>query len=548
MIILDWLNNLLQLVAFAAAFGLVCIVLWTPTATTEAQAVAPGRTTISLARAQRLLLAAFGTLMSVAVFLFSTHQAFVLERTILAFALVALLTFVVVLLAVLLGDVSVTGLRYTVLGTGAALVSALWAVWSGAAFTIMAGTIQALTLIGWLALTALLLSFANALRLLYTDDAPFTQILRIPLLLLAIALCSVTLRTALPLNIDSVLTALGLLLLSYGVLRVEFIEPLQTLQRQTHSYEADLHRNTQALQAEQARVQDLDKQLDDAQAHKQQFLNNMSHELRTPLNAIIGYSDLLLHNTYGGLTEKQHDRLLRIRHNSHYLVTLVSNVLDLQQADAATLKLDVCEFQLVDDALRPLLEDYQARCASKGLQLHVKHPSHIPQLRGDPQRISQIFDQLLDNAVKFTEAGHIRVTVDYLQVVAGVLNTTANDAEASQHSQPALAEALEDDLPESSWLRDGRWVLVRVNDTGIGMSSYELQRVFQRFHQHNPSATRKHAGVGLGLALAQHLVDLHDGVIWAQSTPSTGSTFSVALPVLPIFEPGTIREFALIEQ
>ncbi len=228
---------------------------------------------------------------------------------------------------------------------------------------------------------------------------------------------------------------------------------------------------------------------------KSEFLAKVSHELRTPMNAIIGFSETLLSGLYGPLTEKQIDRLETVRRNAYHLLELIDNLLDLSKIEAGRLEMTL-ETVYIQQEIEGLVSRHKAKADAKGLMLYLELAGRLPAVRGDTVRVRQVLDTLMDNAIKFTEVGHITVR-------AGTL------------------------------LHDGRaWVRCAVQDTGIGIAPQHHDLIFDEFRQVDGSPTREYGGSGLGLAIARKLIDMMGGKIWVESAgvPGQGSTFTFELP------------------
>jgi PAS domain S-box-containing protein len=226
---------------------------------------------------------------------------------------------------------------------------------------------------------------------------------------------------------------------------------------------------------------------------KSVFLANMSHEIRTPLTSVLAASELLADS---GLDTQQR-RLTDMMHRSGgRLLRLVDEILDLSRVESGLVGLDRRDFDprvVIDDVVAAARKAADA----KGLDFEATvDPGLPPSVYGDSVRVAQVLTNLLDNAVKFTDAGFVRISV---------------------RSEPRGVRAVD--------------LRVAVADSGIGMSGDEMDRVFESFRQADPSITRKYGGTGLGLAIAKQLVELMDGSIGVASTPGEGTTFTVRLPL-----------------
>jgi PAS domain S-box-containing protein len=229
-------------------------------------------------------------------------------------------------------------------------------------------------------------------------------------------------------------------------------------------------------------------ELERANRMKDEFLATLSHELRTPLNAMLGYTRVLKERA----TDEQMQRAAEvIERNSQTLAQMVSDILDVSAVAAGKIRLEieVCDLLDVVDAAIAVV---QTAADAKGVTLVREVPSEPVELQADPRRLQQVFWNLLSNAVKFTPGGGtvtIRVAVKAANVV------------------------------------------VTVTDTGIGIEPTFLPLVFKRFSQANERATRESGGIGLGLALVRHFLELHGGTVRAQSEGlDRGATFEVILP------------------
>ncbi|MGB0127574.1 MAG: response regulator, partial [Rhodocyclaceae bacterium] len=214
------------------------------------------------------------------------------------------------------------------------------------------------------------------------------------------------------------------------------------------------------------------------------------HEIRTPMNAIIGLTHLL-HK--GDLSDGQRDRLEKIRAAADHLLSVINDILDISKIEAGRLALEETPFTLAElvENIRGLVAD---RMRAKGLRFEIEVAGLPPILLGDRTRISQALLNYLSNAVKFTETGSVTLR-------GNVVEDRARD------------------------------MLVRfeVQDTGIGIPSEVLERLFVAFEQADTSTTRRYGGTGLGLAINRHLARMMGGDVAAESRPGVGSTFSISM-------------------
>ena len=220
---------------------------------------------------------------------------------------------------------------------------------------------------------------------------------------------------------------------------------------------------------------------------KSEFLANMSHEIRTPMNAIIGMTHLVKQTE---LTPRQRDYVGKIQSSSQHLLRLINSILDFSDMEGGTLDVEHVAFR-VDDLRQNVITMAGDKAAAKGLGLAFDVADDVPdELVGDPVRLGQILGVYIDNAVKFTEHGQIRVRL------------------------------LVSETHEDSVLLRGE-----VTDTGIGLLPEQVVRLFRSFEQADASTTRKHGGTGLGLSIAKKLAELMGGEVGVHSTPGAGSTF-----------------------
>lgn len=256
---------------------------------------------------------------------------------------------------------------------------------------------------------------------------------------------------------------------------------------------------------------DLYQQALEANRLKSEFLANVSHELRTPLNAIIGYSELLLTGIYGEMNDKQIDRLERVYDGGKHLLALINDILDLSKIEAGRMDLELMPLS-VQQLIAESTIEAREHANLKGLQFTIDVTDTMPMIHLDPNRMRQVINNLVGNAIKFTQEGSVVVMSNIVRIENGA-------------SQPKVYP------PPSIVLDDGRYIQIAVEDTGIGIDPDDHQIIFEAFRQVDGSAVREYEGTGLGLAITRRLVELHDGRIWVESTPNVGSIFRVMIPV-----------------
>jgi signal transduction histidine kinase/DNA-binding response OmpR family regulator len=234
---------------------------------------------------------------------------------------------------------------------------------------------------------------------------------------------------------------------------------------------------------------------EDANRAKSAFLATVSHEIRTPMNGVLGMMEVLERQ---GLSEEQRQSVSLMRDSATSLLRIIDDILDFSKIEAGRLDLEAIPFA-PRDLIGGIVDTLSVRAEAKRLVLigHVADP--VPErLVGDPTRIRQILFNLVGNALKFTERGFVRVSVDAKQLPGGATE-----------------------------------LVLAVEDSGIGMSSEALGRLFVPFAQADSSTTRRFGGSGLGLSIVKRLAELMDGDVKVDSTPGRGSTFTVTLRLAP---------------
>ena len=283
----------------------------------------------------------------------------------------------------------------------------------------------------------------------------------------------------------------------------ETVEALQTAVKALEAEIAERKRVEAALEEERAllarRIEERTADLSAANAElarasrlKDEFLANMSHELRTPLNAILGMSESLLEEIFGPLNERQTKYLRSIEESGRHLLDLINDILDVSKIEAGKLELNMSAVS-VESICQSSLKFIRQSAQRKRLRVSACFDSAVDLFQADERRLKQILVNLLNNAVKFTNAGGaigLEVTSDMERQV----------------------------------------VHFTIWDTGIGFSEEQMARLFKPFVQLDSSLSRQYTGTGLGLALVHRLVDLHNGSVSVESQVGEGSRFTVSLP------------------
>jgi signal transduction histidine kinase len=216
----------------------------------------------------------------------------------------------------------------------------------------------------------------------------------------------------------------------------------------------------------------------------------MSHELRTPLNTIMGYTELTLNHHYGAIPEKARDRLERVQHSSAHLLELINAVLDISRIEAGRFELSIAQYSMLS-LVENVVIALENQAEAKQLKLTAELAADLPIGQGDERRLTQVFFNLVGNAITYTETGNICIEVTVSE----------------------------------------EYFTVTVTDTGPGIAPADQQRIFESFEQAHASENHVQSGTGLGLAICKSIIEMHGGRIGVRSHLGEGSAFWCTYPV-----------------
>jgi GAF domain-containing protein len=259
---------------------------------------------------------------------------------------------------------------------------------------------------------------------------------------------------------------------------------------------------------EEARLREA--QLKHANKIKDEFLSIMSHELRTPLNVVIGYAGLIREGMLGPTNAEQTNALDKLVSRTSDLLSMITSMLHAASIEANEVRLECIQVDMLD-----LLDEcklYYAEPLSKPVVIEWDFPADLPVVVTDPEKLRCILQNLIGNAIKFTEKGHISVS--------------ARVAQESQDYHPASQDC---------------WVEYTVADTGVGIEADKLSVIFEKFRQADSSETRQYGGVGLGLYIAKKFTELLGGKIFVETEVGRGTTFTLRLPFNRTFVAASVR-------
>lgn len=267
-------------------------------------------------------------------------------------------------------------------------------------------------------------------------------------------------------------------------------QELQTQQEELQAQAEELGKQSEEMQAQNVELQQQRLAVEAASRLKSQFLSNMSHELRTPLNSVMALSRVLMLQAKTKLSDEEVGYLAIIQRNGKNLLTLINDILDLSRIEAGRMDIKP-RFFSPGQTLENIVESIEPLAVEKQIKICRDIPATLMPLESDEIRVTQILQNLIANAVKFTESGNVTITAK----------------------------------------SDQKKIFIQVADTGIGIAGTDLPHVFDEFRQVDGSSSRRHEGTGLGLAIAHKAAGMLGGELSVKSTLGVGSTFTLILPL-----------------
>lgn len=304
-------------------------------------------------------------------------------------------------------------------------------------------------------------------------------------------------------DLDNIRNAMNLGAFDFITKPINFSDLEKTIEKTLVEVEV-IRKGMQAREQLQKAIHDKEiaeierQKAEEAKKHERQFLANMSHEIRTPMNAIIGMTKLLMNIS----TEYRQLKYIKgIKDSAENLLAIINDILDLSKIESGKIKIEHIPFS-INDTLELVITTLKHKADEKGLTLSSKIDPSVPSgIKGDPVRLYQVLMNLVGNAIKFTERGHVNINV----ITAG-------------HSDGQIP------------------IRFDVSDTGIGISEENLSKIFEKFTQASSDTTRKFGGTGLGLTISKQLIEIQKGLITVWSRPGEGSVFSFTIPYLETVE------------
>lgn len=287
-----------------------------------------------------------------------------------------------------------------------------------------------------------------------------------------------------------------------GVMLLGFIEDFNTVKRMQVQNVLDAMGGSlnnamtyKTVQKQSFKLEQANQELLESDRLRSEFVANMSHELRTPLNSIIGFSAVMSKNRDGNLVEKDLNYLEKVNRNGKHLLGLINDILDLSKIEAGKMDIELRATRL-QDVIVDTCEMLQSQAEAKHIQLLFETSEAIPRIQTDSDKLKQLLINLVGNAIKFTDQGSVTVRL-------------------IQHADT---------------------IVIKVEDTGIGIPEDKIHSVFEPFRQADAGTTRKYGGTGLGLAISRSIADMLGGSITLTSVLNQGSVFALELPFIAVPE------------
>ncbi len=295
-----------------------------------------------------------------------------------------------------------------------------------------------------------------------------------------------------------------------GALASSFNHMAEQIRRHTEGLEAQVAERTAALSEALHRAEA-------ATVAKSEFLANMSHEIRTPMTAILGYTDILIEQSWG---RDSQEPLAVVKRNGEYLLQIINDILDLSKIESGKLEVEWIRVSL-SQMISEVASLMRVRSESKKLSLEIRYATELPEiLKTDPTRVRQILINLMGNAIKFTEQGGVKLVVSLVRS-AGEEILSVLDLQKEWWSEAAGVPRI---------AAGHSYVRFDVTDSGIGIAPEMVDKLFQPFTQADTSMSRRYGGTGLGLTISLRLAQRLGGTILVASEPGKGSTFSLVIP------------------
>ncbi|KPA08885.1 diguanylate cyclase [Candidatus Magnetomorum sp. HK-1] len=265
---------------------------------------------------------------------------------------------------------------------------------------------------------------------------------------------------------------------------------LEMQSSEMHSLNIELRTQTEELETQNIALEVQRIQVEEANRLKSEFLSNMSHELRTPLNSVMALSRVLIMQATEKLSEEESNFLHIIERNGKKLLSLINDILDLSKIESGRMDIDSSQFS-IEQTIDTIVESLTPLADEKNIQIMQEKPYNLPIIESDETRVHQIIQNILGNAVKFTNKGHVSISAK----------------------------------------SDSKNIFINIKDTGIGISKENLPYIFEEFRQVDGSMSRNFEGTGLGLAIAQKAAKMLGGDILAESELDKGSIFKLIFPI-----------------